>query len=66
MSRTIRNKRPDFELGDHLAHKQNHKGQVRDGTATHSSASCEHHGGCPYCEGNRTIDLKRIKILFET
>lgn len=24
--------------------------------------SCRNHGGCPYCEGNRTISRKRLKI----
>jgi hypothetical protein len=25
------------------------------------SASCENHGGCPWCEGNRTIKDRRLK-----
>lgn len=26
---------------------------------THAARSCGHHGGCPWCEGNRTHATKR-------
>lgn len=59
MSRTYRKKRPQFDLGDHLGSKKNRDGSVRDGTPTHPDASCERHGGCPYCASNRTFSNKK-------
>lgn len=58
MSRTTRRKRPKMRLGT-LDYKQNKDKTVRDGTPTHYSSACEHHGGCPYCESNRTFSSKR-------
>lgn len=26
---------------------------------THAASSCQHHGGCPWCESNRTINSKK-------
>lgn len=63
MSRTRRNKSPYIGLGRHLAHKRNKDGSVRDGTPTHYSPSCEHHGGCPHCEGNRLFGDKKREPL---
>ena len=51
MSRTRRTKRPQMHLGALLQHKD---GTVPDGTPTHCTASCEHHGGCPRCKRDRT------------
>jgi hypothetical protein len=64
MSRTHRRKRPRFRLGT-LADHQHKDGTVRDGTPTHASAECQHHGGCPYCERNRTHAHKRREPLEE-
>lgn len=33
--------------------------KVRDGTPLHAASSCKNHGGCAYCEGNRTHKFKR-------
>jgi len=33
----------------------------RDGVAQHSAKSCDNHGGCPKCEGDRTFAEKRQK-----
>lgn len=35
------------------------KGRVRDGTFTRVSGSCENHGGCPICEGNKLHKYKK-------
>ncbi len=40
MSRTVRRKRKTEK-------------KVRDGENQYAAASCRHHGGCGYCEGNR-------------
>lgn len=48
-------------LSDH----QYKDGMVRDGTPQHSSKSCEHHGGCKWCEGNRTFSTKKIAIQIK-
>jgi len=58
MSRTKRNKRPLMNLGC-LSDHQNKDGSVRDGTPQHSSGSCDNHGGCRWCEGNRLHKHKR-------
>lgn len=65
MSRTKRAKRPQMNLGKSLADHQYKDGTVRDGTPTHPAKSCEHHGGCPHCEGNRTIQAKRLAAIKE-
>lgn len=46
MSRTIRKHRIS-------------KKPVRDGARQYSAGSCEHHGGCPVCEGNRRYTTKK-------
>lgn len=46
MSRSLKTKR-----------KSNKK--VRVGTPQYVAPSCEHHGGCPWCEGNRTFSSKK-------
>lgn len=53
MSRTRRRKRPEMELGA-LISRQYRDGYVRDGTPTHASVGCEHHGSCAWCARNRT------------
>lgn len=65
MSRTTRNKRPQMRLGRSLSHLQYKDGLVRDGTPTHSSGSCQHGGGCPYCINNRTHKNKRRMIEID-
>ncbi len=30
--------------------------------STHAAASCRHHGGCEWCEGNRTVTDQRAGI----
>lgn len=64
MSRTKRNKRPRFKLGESLEHMKNKDGSVRDGTPTHSSGSCQHGGDCPLCKGNRTFSSKKREPLI--
>lgn len=59
MSRTRRSKSPHINLGYALAHKKHKDGKVRDGTPTHYSPSCRHHGGCAYCLRSRTHKFKR-------
>lgn len=59
MSRTRRQKRPQMRLGPALASHQYRDGTVRDGTPTHADATCRHHGGCKYCERNRTFSTRR-------
>lgn len=59
MGRTYRKQAARFRLGVSLSHKKNKNGSVRDGTPTHFSGSCEHHGGCPVCEGNRLFNTER-------
>ncbi len=34
-------------------------GVMRDGVMQYNSHSCSHHGGCPYCEANRTFSAQR-------
>lgn len=63
MSRTKRRKRPKMNLGAALADHQYKDGTVRDGTPTHNSKSCEHHGSCPYCTRNRLH--KHVKELLK-
>ena len=58
MSRTTRNLRPKMKLG-YLSNKQYWDGSVRDGTPQYSCSSCNNHGGCPICEGNRLFKHKR-------
>lgn len=65
MSRTKRNKRPRMHLGNALAKQLNKDGTVRDGTPTHNSKSCEHHGGCVHCLSNRTHKHKRNEPIGE-
>ncbi|MFJ1491864.1 hypothetical protein [Capnocytophaga canis] len=37
------------------------KKKVRDGTPTRFHKSCQNHGDCPYCKGNRLYkNLKRL------
>ena len=31
--------------------------KVRDGHPQYASKSCEHHGGCPWCERNRLFNF---------
>ena len=59
MSRTRRNKRPRMSLGDEAKRYQYRNGKVRDGTPQHASGSCQNHGGCPVCEGNRLHKHKK-------
>jgi len=33
--------------------------KVRDGHPQYVSPSCEHHGGCSWCERNRLINYKK-------
>ena len=63
MSRTFRKQRPEMRLGESLAHKRTKNGNVRDGTQTHFSPSCEHNGGCPWCTGNRLHASERRTAL---
>lgn len=63
MSRTYRRKPTKLKLGKHLGHKQHKSGDVRDGTPTRYTKSCENHGGCPYCEGNKKHSTNRRKPL---
>lgn len=63
MGKTTRRGSPHINLGEHLGHKKYWNGKVRDGTPTHYSGGCEHHGGCPYCEGNRLHGNKRREPL---
>jgi len=56
MSRTLRNKRPQFY--------KTSQGKTRDGSRQHASVSCEHHGGCPYCLSNRRHSTKRRDPSF--
>lgn len=46
MSRTFRKPTHRFKSNKGLK-------QVKDGSPTHVSGSCENHGSCPYCKGNR-------------
>lgn len=62
MARTQRTKRPRFRLGEPLSHKQHPDGTVRDGTQTHPAASCQHHGGCTHCEGDRLYSRTKREI----
>jgi hypothetical protein len=41
------------------------KKNVRDGTRQYVSVSCEHHGGCPWCENNRLFDQKKVEQVTE-
>ncbi len=52
MSRTYRKKRHSkwTDVGGE---------DVRDGSRQYPAGSCEHHGGCPYCESNRLHKHKR-------
>ena len=34
---------------------------VRDGADQRPDRSCNNHGGCPWCERNRTMNLLRTK-----
>lgn len=36
--------------------------EVRDGSRTRCSRSCENNGGCSYCEGNRRHNYLKNKI----
>lgn len=62
MSRTKRKKRPKMQLGKHLENHQYKDGRVRDGTPQYASASCENHGGCPVCEGNKKFSNQKRLI----
>jgi hypothetical protein len=64
MSRTRRHKSREIRLGEHLGHKQYADGLVRDGTPTRHGKSCENHGGCPWCEGNRTFSDKKRRMAL--
>lgn len=52
MSRTFRKERKTKKI-------------VRDGTRQYVSVSCEHHGGCPWCESNRLINQKKVDQIAE-
>ena len=58
MGKTYRHKRPAMMLG-YLEKNMYKSGLVRDGTPTHASHFCEHHGGCPYCESNRSYSTTK-------
>ena len=62
MSRTWRNKRPKFKRGETPVNKD---GKFRDGSPQHYAKSCENHGGCPHCLGNRTHKHKKQEPLIE-
>lgn len=47
-----------MRLGDLSGHLRN-DGTVRDGTPQHFVSSCGNHGGCKWCESNRTFANKR-------
>lgn len=54
MSRTFRN------VSKQMA-KYYDKKKVRDGTPTRFHKSCQNHGDCPICKGNRLYkNLKRL------
>jgi hypothetical protein len=40
-------------------------GKVRDGTLQYHDPSCAPHGGCPWCEGNRTFFAERQAPLVD-
>ncbi len=42
-----------------------HDGKVRDGTLQYHDPSCAHHGGCPWCKGNRTFFAERQAPLVD-
>jgi len=65
MSRTYRNKRPRFNLGDMAETHQYKSGKVRDGTPQYYVGSCHNHGGCPICDGNRLHRQKRQEASAE-
>ena len=58
MGKTRRTKRPKMRLGA-LEDRLLKDGTVRDGTPTHISKSCAHHGGCLWCGGSRMHSNKR-------
>ena len=64
MSRTKRNLRPGMILG-HLKSHQHWDGTVRDGTPQHYATSCENHGGCRWCEGDRLHGTEKRKPIVE-
>lgn len=57
MSRTFRKKRKSDEI-------------IRDGERQYAASSCRHHGGCSYCEDNRTFERfpsfqQEIQLLMD-
>lgn len=64
MSRTVRNRRPQMKFGV-LSYLQYKNGFVRDGTPTHLSSSCEHHGSCQWCTDNRIFSNKRREPIID-
>ena len=60
MSRTRRNKNPRMRFG--YLDKHDPDGKVRDGTPQHAAGSCDNHGGCRWCEGNRLHNTK-VRML---
>lgn len=54
MSRTYRNK-----SRAHIGKKERWDGTTHDGVYTRASSSCENHGDCPVCEGDRLHSTKK-------
>lgn len=65
MSRTYRKKRPKMKLGYLAETHQYSDGSVRDGTPQHATVSCNNHGGCHWCEGNRLHKNKRNEPITD-
>lgn len=66
MSRTKRKKAPSISFSKGAKEVvEGGKGIVRDGSPTHYSGSCERHGGCPFCEGNRLHSSRKRQMIEE-
>ena len=39
------------------------KDKVKDGSRTHAFGSCQNHGSCPWCKGNRLYKHKKQPVL---
>ena len=60
MSRTYRKKNPKRRPWFYeFFRKHKKKTVVDDGTPSHPDGSCQNHGGCPWCEGNRLFNTKK-------
>lgn len=58
MSRTYRKKSSAY-----VGSKERWDGTTHDGVYTKVSGSCENHGGCYWCEGNRLHSTRKRKGL---